>query len=173
MTDDVRALSNFRATRDSTSFGHLYQAYTPSLYATAVRITGDPAAAADAVHDAWIRTVEGIDAFEQRSSFRTWLTGILINCIRESWRRDRQHAEADIGLDSVNGVPPLPHNVDPIDLEAAIVSLPAGFREVLILHDVEGFTHGEIGTMLGVMPGTSKSQLSRARQRLRETLGED
>ncbi len=173
MTDDARALTNFRATRDPASFGHLYQVYTPSLYATAIRITGDPAAAADAVHDAWIRSVERIDAFEQRSSFRTWLTGILLNCIRESWRRERQHAEAGVVLDSVNGIPPLPHNVDPLDLETAIASLPAGFREVLILHDVEGFTHDEIGTMLGVMPGTSKSQLSRARQKLRESLGED
>jgi RNA polymerase sigma-70 factor (ECF subfamily) len=137
-----------------------------------MRMTGDPASAADAVHDAWLRCIESIERFERRSSFRTWVTGILINCIRESWRRDRREPEAEPAADSSNGAPPLPHNVDPLDLESAVRSLPGGFREVLILHDVEGFSHEEIGRILGIVPGTSKSQLSRARQKLREILRE-
>jgi RNA polymerase sigma-70 factor (ECF subfamily) len=167
------AVERFRATRDSRAFDALYRTHTPSLYATALRITGDASLASDAVHDAWVRCIERIDAFAGRSSFRTWATGILINCIREVWRRDLQDQAIQIPAASANGIPPLPHNVDPLDLEAAIASLPAGFREVLILHDVEGFTHEEISTMLGIVPGTSKSQLSRARQKLLEKLGED
>jgi RNA polymerase sigma-70 factor (ECF subfamily) len=170
---DTLALSRFRGRRSASAFDGLYRRYTPSLYATALRITGDPASAADAVHDAWVRCIERFDAFEGRSSFRTWATGILINCIRESWRRDRRVEHLDTETASTNGVPPLPHNVDPLDLEAAIASLAPGFREVLILHDVEGFTHDEISDMLGIVPGTSKSQLSRARKKLLEQLGED
>ncbi len=170
--DDAAAVDRFRATRDSAVFDTLYRTYTPSLYATAVRITGDSTAAADAVHDAWVRCIERIAGFEGRSSFRTWATGILINCIRETWRHERREQEIEAPIASINGMPPLPHNVDPLDLEAAIASMPSGFREVLILHDVEGFTHDEIGGMLGIVAGTSKSQLARARKKLRENLGE-
>ena len=60
--------------------------------------------------------------------------------------------------------------VDRIDLEAAIAALPPGFRQVLVLHDIEGFTHEEIAEALGLVPGTSKSQLARARRRVREML---
>jgi len=170
--DDLTLLSSFEQAHDTASFDALYRRYTPSLYATAVRITADSTSAADAVHDTWLRCIENIGRFEGRSSFRTWATGILVNCIRESWRRDRREPEAVAAIQSTNGVPPLPHNVDPLDLESAVRSLPAGFREVLILHDVEGFSHDEIGSILGIVPGTSKSQLSRARHKLREILRE-
>ena len=59
---------------------------------------------------------------------------------------------------------------DRLDLETAIAALAPGFRSVLVLHDIEGFTHDEIGSMLGLAPGTSKSQLARARQRVRSML---
>jgi RNA polymerase sigma-70 factor (ECF subfamily) len=169
----MKLISEFRESRNAAAFDRLYKAHNTSLYSTAVRITGDPSAAGDAVHDAWLRCIERLDGFEGRSSFRTWITGILINCIRETWRRDRHEPHSPDTISATNGVPPLPHNVDPMDLEAAIAALPAGFREVLILHDVEGFSHDEIGAMLGVVAGTSKSQLARARQRIRAFLKED
>ena len=65
----------------------------------------------------------------------------------------------------------MPDAADRLDLERAIAALPPGARQVLVLHDVEGFTHEEIATMLGIEPGTSKSQLFHARRRMRETLG--
>ena len=170
---DAALVQSFRTTRDSSVFDKLYRDHTPSLYATAVRITSDPTIAADAVHDTWLRCIERLDAFDGRSSFRTWSTGILINCIRESWRRARREPDAIVTDHVTNGTPPLPHNIDPLDLESAISSLPSGFREVLILHDVEGFSHDEIGEMLGIASGTSKSQLSRARQKLRAKLGDE
>ena len=171
--DESGLIREFRSSRDAKVFDRIYEHHNPSLYATAVRITGDVTMAADATQDAWIRSIEQIDRFEEKSSFRTWVTGILVNCIREAWRRERRNPFAeDINL-TVNGMPPLPHGIEPIDLENAIASLPGGFREVLILHDIEGFSHEEIAAMLGVVPGTSKSQLARARQRMRERLNED
>jgi RNA polymerase sigma-70 factor (ECF subfamily) len=171
--EEMKLVAAFKATRSAHVFDRLYRAHNPSLYSMAIRITANQGLAEDAVHDAWLRCIERLDKFEGRSSFRTWATGILINCIREAWRREhREPVSMDAGT-TTNGVPPLPHNVDPMDLEVAIASLPGGFREVLVLHDIEGFSHEEIGAMLGIVAGTSKSQLTRARQRVRELLKED
>ena len=157
------------------------------LYATAVRIMRDTDGAADVVHDAWIRAVENGRTFQRRSAFRTWITGILVNVIRDyarDARRNGRYVHADDGgsgadVEAAWGtsepaiVPALDvAGVDPLDLEAAIAALPAGFRQVLVLHDVEGFTHEEVAEMLGIVPGTSKSQLARARERVREMLVE-
>ena len=103
------------------------------------------------------------------------MTGILINCHRERERAQRRDtSDDDVSIDEVidpaQACPLDRSRVDRIDLDAAIKALPPGFREVLVLHDVEGFTHEEIATMLGLVPGTSKSQLARARRRVRELL---
>ena len=154
--------------KDSLAFEVLYSRYTGAMYTTAVRMSGDSDTADDVVHDAWVRAVESLHRFERRSSLRTWLTAILINCLRERWREHRDEVSIEsLGADFASS--PLDTlRADPIDLEHAIAALPAGFRQVLILHDVEGFRHEEIATMLGIVPGTSKSQLARARQRVRE-----
>ena len=159
--------------RDASAFRTLYGRHTTALFGTAMRLTGDAADAEDAVHDAWIRAVEVLPRFEWRSSLRTWLTGILLNRLRELERhRKPTVALDDAPLSSATPVE-LPHGVDPIDLDAAIAELPPGYRRILVLHDIEGFTHEEIGTMLGIDPGTSKSQLSRARRHLRRALSTD
>jgi RNA polymerase sigma-70 factor (ECF subfamily) len=160
------------ADRDPAAFRELYRRHTPSLMAVAVRLTGIREDAEDAVHDAWVRGVEHLARFAWRSSLRTWLTGILINCVREQ----RWHARPEIALDEqIAGeeIPPLPGNIDRIDLERAVGSLPEGYRQVLALHDLEGFTHEEIAGMLGIEPGTSKSQLARARRSLLRSLRMD
>jgi RNA polymerase sigma-70 factor, ECF subfamily len=156
--------------RDGNAFRVLYARHTPTLYAMAMRLTGESADAEDAVHDAWVRAIEALPRFEWRSSLRTWLVSILLNRLRELERQERHvlPLEDDIATDA----PPerLPRDVDPLDLEAAIHALPPGYRRVLVLHDVEGFTHEDIAALLGVSPGTSKSQLSHARRRLRRAL---
>ena len=172
---DGALLSRLARTGDARAFEMLYHRHTRALYATAVRITRDRDAAADIVHDAWVRAVESAHQFGQRSSLRTWLTGILINCHRERERaRRRDTADDDVEIDELIdpalACPLDGSRVDRIDLDAAIEALPPGFREVLVLHDVEGFTHEEIAAMLGLVPGTSKSQLARARRRVRELL---
>jgi RNA polymerase sigma-70 factor (ECF subfamily) len=102
----------------------------------------------------------------------TWLGGIAINCARELWRegrgRDEAHDEERDEVPVARGSPAGPE--DRIDLERAIERLPQGYRQVFVLHDVEGYTHEEIGGLLGIEAGTSKSQLSHARRRLRSAL---
>ena len=157
---------------DAAAFRELYHRYTPVLYAVARRLAGD-ADAEDAVHDAWVRAIEGLARFEWRSSLRTWLTGIVLNRLRELSRESPHLLPLDEESAPAQPVPALPHDVDPIDLERAIEGLPIGYRQVLVLHDVEGFTHADIASLLGIEPGTSKSQLARARHRLRVVLGHE
>ena len=140
----------------------LYREHTPYLYRLALRLVGGRTAEAeDAVQDTWLRATARLAEFRGQSSLRTWLAGFAINCCRERWRR-REPDAARAGE---------PARDDPVvvrlDLERAIAALPDGHREVFVLHDLEGFTHEEIAARLGVVPGTSKSQLSRARSALR------
>jgi RNA polymerase sigma-70 factor (ECF subfamily) len=163
---------------DAHAFDVLYRRHTKALFSTAVRVTGSADVAEDVVHDTWIRAIESFDRFSNRSSFRTWLTGILLNCHRERVREHRREiVEGDLSTDAIDdssGSEPLDgERIEPLDLEAAVAALSPRYREVFVLHDIEGFTHEEIATMLGLVPGTSKSQLARARQRLRELLEPD
>jgi RNA polymerase sigma-70 factor (ECF subfamily) len=139
----------------------------------AMRLTGESADAEDVVHDTWLRAVDGLPRFEWRSSLRTWLTSILVNRTRELERQARPVLPLEEELAPDEPPPQLPRDVDPLDLEAAIHALPAGYRQVLVLHDVEGFTHDDIAGLLDIDPGTSKSQLARARRRLRRALAPD
>ena len=174
-TDDA-LLAQLTRTGDARAFDALYARHTRTLYAVALRLTRDADVAADVVHDAWIRALEAAHRFEGRSAFRTWITGILINRVREQVRAQQREERLD-GSDT-EAVDTLASDAEPLDgarfdrldLEAAIAALPMRFRQVLVLHDVEGFTHEEIAEMLGLVPGTSKSQLSRARRRMRELL---
>jgi RNA polymerase sigma-70 factor (ECF subfamily) len=164
---------------DPRAFDALYRRHGGALYATASRLTRHGDVAEDLVHDAWVRAVESLDRFERRSSFRTWITGILVNCIREHERARRREPAADesfedAGVDratDASAFRPLdPDGIDPLDLEAAVSALAPRFRQVFVLHDIEGFTHEEIAATLGLVVGTSKSQLARARRRVRELL---
>jgi RNA polymerase sigma-70 factor (ECF subfamily) len=155
--------------RDEAAFRTLYRRHTPALYRLALRLGGgDGPWAEELVQRTWIRAVEGLASFAWRSSLSSWLGGIAINCARELWREVR--ARSETGLGDAVAAPRTPAAEERVDLERAIEQLPAGFREVFVLHDVEGYTHEEIGGLLGIEPGTSKSQLSRARQRLRTAL---
>jgi RNA polymerase sigma-70 factor (ECF subfamily) len=156
---------------DGRAFDRLYDRHTPALYGLALRLTGgDAAGAEDVVHDGWIRAMERLGRFRWESALRTWLTGFIINGVRERIRQDARELPA---LDEQ--VPgddtALREAVSRVDLERAVAGLPDGFRHVLILHDVEGYTHEEIAAVLGVVPGTSKSQLARARAAVRRALG--
>ena len=167
---DAELLRGLARTGDPGAFGTLYARHHEMLYGAALRITRDEQFAWDVVHDTWVRAVEAAARYEGRSTCRTWLTGILMNCVRERWRSEARDVALEL-VEPLAASPPLDSMpVDPIDLDAAIAALPPGFRAVLVLHDVEGFRHEEIATILGIVPGTSKSQLARARERVREHL---
>jgi len=154
--------------RDEAAFRALYRRHTPALYRLALRLLrGDVTRADDAMQDTWLRAVGGLSAFAWRSSLRTWLCGIAVNVCREVVRAELRLVES--GVDPPDG-DASPDRHAALDLERALVALPAAYREVLVLHDVEGFTHDEIGELLAIPPGTSKSHLFRARRELRATL---
>ena len=168
LNDDRALVHAFLADRRETSFRALYHQHTPVLFRMAYRLLGTEARdeAEDLVQETWVRAVGRLSRFEWRSSLRTWLIGILINCAREAGRRRLERA----------GEPPEDSarlHDSGIDLEEAIARLAEGARAVFCLHDIEGYTHEEIGELLGITAGTSKSQLFAARRRLRSYLGEE
>jgi RNA polymerase sigma-70 factor (ECF subfamily) len=165
---DQDLVSRFVARGDEEAFRLLFRRYTPRLYAMALRLTGRRDQAEDIVQVAWLRAASQIGAFEWRSSLATWLTGITINCAREARRRP---APELVAADALERLPaPLAPAGDRVDLERAIAALPDGYREVLVLHDVDGMTHEEIAAALGIAAGTSKSQLFHARRTVRRWL---
>ncbi len=152
--------------RDEQAFRTLYQRHTPRLYQFVLRVmAGNEQDAEDVVQETWIRAVDKLRQFRWDASLNTWLAGIALNLCRGFFRRqDRRWVEIreDLGL----LVPPrLEH--ERIDLEEALTKLAPGYRTVLILHDIEGFTHEQIAGQLEVSVNTSKSQLFHARRTLR------
>jgi RNA polymerase sigma-70 factor (ECF subfamily) len=155
---------------DERAFRELYRRHTPRLYQVVLRLVSGAAEAEDVVQETWIRAAERLGDFRWESQFSTWLTGIGLNLCRDRIRRSNRRAQLRAGEVAVTAVQPRRAD-EHIDLERAIAALPAGYREVLILHDVEGLTHGEIGERLGIAEGTSKSQLFFARKAMRRLLG--
>ncbi len=150
------------------AFRELYERHTPHLYRLALRMSATREDADDALQESWLRAATGLRKFAWQSSLRTWLFGITLNVLREQLARSGRGI--DLSLEEVTLVAKPEGEV--IDLEAAVSALPPGARAVFLLHDVEGFTHEEIATQLGVTSGTSKRQLHRARRALRQQLKE-
>jgi RNA polymerase sigma-70 factor, ECF subfamily len=166
---DRQLVRAYLRTREEEAFRTLYRRHTPALYRTAYRLSG-PGLAEEAVQEAWCRAAQRLAGFEWRSTLLTWLMGILIRCCREAQRKSAGVLafRADADVENEPAVDTRSARLD--DIERVLLDLPAGYREVLLLHDVEGFTHDEIARALGIAPGTSKSQLARARRALRRRL---
>ena len=167
VTDDLALIERFLRGRAEDAFRALYREHTPALYALAFRLTGgDRAEAEDLVQESWVRALTALRTFRGQSALRSWLCGVLVNVrrgrIRAEWRMvDAPNVEPIADATNHDGV---------IDLERAIAALPEGARDVYVLHDVHGYTHREIAAMMGVVEGTSKSQLNYARSLLRSAL---
>jgi RNA polymerase sigma-70 factor (ECF subfamily) len=169
IADEERALvDRFLADRDERAFREIYRQHGPALHGFARHLLERDAAAEDIVQEAWLRAVRRLPSFDGRSSLRTWLIGFVVNCCRESWRdARRQGAEPVTDNPREDAARPAESHAERLDLERALARLSPGYRTVLLLHDVQGMTHEEIGELLEIAPGTSKSQLARARQALR------
>jgi len=154
---------------DEDAFRILYRRHTPYVYQFVLRLVGgDQQEAEDVIQETWMRAARGLEGFRWKSALRSWLTGIALNRVRETARkRKRSLVEVEGGWEMAA---PFPDPGGRIDLERALELLPQGFRTVLVLHDVEGFTHQEIGSKLGITDGTSKSQLHGARKAMRRLL---
>lgn len=165
---DRQLVLGYLRARGESEFRALYKRHTPALYRMASRLV-PPSNVEDVMQETWCRAAQQMGKFQWRSALLTWLTGILVRCCRESRR-----ASADVltlPSEKIGDEPELETDAfSALDIERALENLPAGFREILVLHDIEGFTHDEIARALGIVPGTSKSQLSRARRAMRQRL---
>jgi len=153
------------------AFEALYRRHVDRIHGLVFRWVG-PDEAAEVTQDVFVRAWEKLGTFRGDSAFGTWLHRVAIRVIlgqRKTMGKARQRFSADeTDLDRSSAPPDTPDHR--MDLERGIAALPEGARRVLLLHDVEGYRHEEIGTMLGISPGTSKSQLHRARMALRACL---
>jgi len=155
---------------DKEEFEMLYMRLSSSVFNLALRMTGNWEEAKDIVQDVFIKVWRHRKSFRGEAKPSTWIYRIAVNTAISHLRKLKK--KRNFSLDDMDCTV----YVDPPDpkiweIEKAILQLPEGEREVFILHDVEGFTHREIGEILGIREGTSKSQLYKARKRLREILG--
>ncbi|MEM7483238.1 MAG: sigma-70 family RNA polymerase sigma factor [Acidobacteriota bacterium] len=164
--EEKRALEHFVADGSEHAFRRLYRRHTPFLFALALRLTGGHREEAeDALQEAWIRAAERLVEFRGASALRTWLAGFVVNCCRE--RRRGPHRVVAGHPPQDPGAVPAARGGDRLDLERQIAALPPKQREVLVLYDLQGFTHEEVGSLLAIPVGTSKRRLFDARRNLR------
>ena len=153
----------------------LYEAHVDRVYRLAYRLAGDEDLARDFTQDTFIRAFERLHEFRGESQFSTWLHPIATTVALNGLRKVKRFRQRETDLDEGRDVAGTGRNAEP-DLKqrlaTAIDSLAEGYRTVFVMHDVEGYTHEEIGAALGVETGTSKAQLSRARARLRVALAD-
>ena len=155
---------------DERAFRMLYDRHTPRLKMTLRRMLGRRwEEADDLVQDTWLATCRGLHGYRGDAKFGTWLTSIGVRTTLNYLTRAGSHETEPIG-DMPGSVGDIGGAV--VDIERALAALPDHQRIVVILHEIEGFTHEEIGEQLGMAPGTSKATLSRARQALRAALAE-
>lgn len=153
----------------------LYDAHVDRVYRLAFRLAGDDDLARDFTQDAFIRAFQRLADFRGDSAFGTWLHTIAVSVALNGLRKVKRLRARETPLEDAEllGYTPVRTEPDLRDrLHAAIDDLPPGYRAVFVMHDVEGFTHEEIATSLGVQPGTSKAQLFRARAKLRHALSD-
>ena len=156
---------------DPAAIREIYRMYSPRVYAIVRRLAGDEGLAEDWAQEAWVRIFRALGTFRGDSRFTTWLHRIAVNSALHGrrWRERRVRHETPM----LETLPTRAHSDQTVlrmKLEKAMQQLPERMRQVLVLHDVEGYTHEDIADFLGVTAGTSKSQLFKARARMRELL---
>jgi RNA polymerase sigma-70 factor (ECF subfamily) len=161
------------------AFEELYRAHSGRLFSLAVRMLGNPADAEDQLQEIFLSAHRKLESFRGESALGTWLYRLAMNQILDHVRsRAARTGQLTDGLDDVSlladegGHRLADRAIDRIDLERALAELPEGCRAAFVLHDVEGLEHREVSEVLGIAEGTSKSQVHKARLRLRGLLRE-
>jgi RNA polymerase sigma-70 factor (ECF subfamily) len=165
---------------DAEAFEVLYNLHKRRVYSLCLRMTANTAEAEDLTQEAFLQLFRKISTFRGESAFSTWLHRMSVNVVLMHLRKkglpvvpleDTMETEEDSpkkepGAEDIA----LAGSVDRLQLERAVAALPPGYRSVFVLHDVEGYEHNEIADMVGCSIGNSKSQLHKARLKLRELL---
>jgi len=169
---------------DRTVFEFLYQLHSRRVYAVCLRMVGNTAEAEDLTQEAFLLLLRKIHTFRGESAFSTWLHRLAVNLVLMRLRKKSPpivsieaipDPDDETGWPSIDiGAPDLllEGSIDRINLERCIERLPVGYRTIFVLHDIQGYEHHEIAEMLGRSVGLSKSQLHKARTKLRELLHE-
>jgi len=173
----VGLVSSARA-GDTAALEAVYAATAGPIYTLLRRLVRRPAIAEELLQETFVDVLEHIGAFEGRCPLPAWIRRLAVNralmYLRSPWHRGLEWLDKDPGgADRLPATGPDPAAPLDASLERALMTLPALSRAVVWLHDVEGFTHADIGFALGRTPSFSKSQLTRAHRRLREALRQD
>jgi RNA polymerase sigma-70 factor, ECF subfamily len=187
--DEPNELSEAEAIRraqqgDAEAFERIYRLHSRRVFSLCLRMVGNQAEAEDLAQEAFLQLFRKIQTFRGESAFSTWLHRLTVNVVL---MRLRRKTAAETSLEEMSesheegGGPPkevgiadlkLAGSVDRVNLERAVAQLPPGYRTVFVLHDVQGYEHNEIAELMDCSIGNSKSQLHKARTRLRELLQE-
>jgi len=165
---------------DAEAFEALYHLHKRRVYALCLRMTANTSAAEDLTQEAFLQLFRKIGTFRGESAFSTWLHRMAVNVVlmqlrkkglavvplEETFDSEEESPKKEPGTEDLR----LAGSIDRLRLEQVIQDLPPGYRTVFLLHDVEGYEHNEIATMVGCSIGNSKSQLHKARMKLRELL---
>jgi len=184
---EVRELSEAEAIQraqqgDAEAFERIYRLHNRRVYALCLRMVGNTAEAEDLTQEAFLQLFRKIGTFRGESAFSTWLHRLAVNVVLMRLRKktlaatsldeatepdeDAGGPRKDIGGPDLR----LSGSVDRVNLERAVEQLPPGYRSIFVLHDVQGYEHNEIAEMMGCSIGNSKSQLHKARMKLRDLL---
>ncbi|HXQ26115.1 MAG TPA: sigma-70 family RNA polymerase sigma factor [Candidatus Acidoferrales bacterium] len=169
---------------DAAAFERLYRLHSRRVYSLCLRMVGNTAEAEDLTQEAFLQLFRKIATFRGESAFSTWLHRLSVNVVLMKLRKKsgkETSLEQVTEPDEESGTPrrdfgapdlKLSGSIDRVNLERAVEQLPPGYKMVFVLHDVQGYEHNEIADMMGCSIGNSKSQLHKARMRLRDLLHE-
>ncbi len=166
---------------DADAFRQIYDSHATRLYNLACRMTGSATEAEDLVQEIFLQVFRKLGTYKGEAALGTWLYRLAMNLVLDRVRsRQGKMDRATIALDDERGEAVLPSVgrradsfVQRLDLERAVEQLPDSYKAAFLLHDVEGFEHHEVGEMLGIAEGTSKSLVHKARLRIRALLNAD
>ncbi len=170
---DERRLIALVLAGDRVAGRELYDAHAPRVYRLIYRLAGDEELAKEFTQETFIRAFGRLNEFRGEAALATWLHSIAVSVALNGMRKQKRFRQREADLDEAQDRAYEPARADP-DLRArlhrAISDLAEIYRTVVVMHDVEGYTHGEIARVLGIPEGTSKARLSAARAKLRERL---
>jgi RNA polymerase sigma factor (sigma-70 family) len=153
--------------QDPDALAALYARYAPVMMRVAYHLTGSRADAEDVLHDVFLTLPDALRRYEERGRLEAWLVRLTARAALTRGRRRRRAAETPIDNKAITRTSP---DVDRVDIQSALRALPSSLRAVVVLKEIEGYSHAEIAKILGISVGASEVRLCRAMRRLREAL---